>query len=236
MRKSVTVIVTILTILALGTSVFAETPRGLPHRYAPNSLDGRLTQVTRVEGGRTLAAWAYRNGPEYDIAVSRVDDNGRWTEPVFIGIDDGRDQVQPALAIDPDGNAYLAFADRAEGRILLSALCADGNAWSRPIALTAPGAEAASPALLVVGDRLVVAYQTGDELKMIDLPLTGTDGIASLLTIVDHPDPVEYVPDPGDTSPIDGWKDGRWIIDDQDRPVDVMIGRRGQNEGSDSPR
>ena len=236
MRKSVTVIVTILTILALGTSVFAATPRGLPHRYAPNSLDGRLTQVTRVEDGRTLAAWAYRNGAEYDIAVSRVDENGRWSEPMFIGIDDGRDQVQPALAIDADGNAYLAFADRAEGRILLSALCVDGEAWSRPVALTAPGAEATSPALLIVGDRLVVAYQTGGDLKMIDLPLTGTDGSASLLTIVDHPDPVEYVPNPGDASPIDGWKGGRWIIDDQDRPIDVMIPHRGSSENTASGR
>jgi hypothetical protein len=234
MRRSVAVIVSVLTILALGTSVLAASPRGVPHRYAPNSLDGRLTEVTRTEDGRTVAAWAYRNGAEYDIAISRTDENGRWSEPEFIGIDDGRDQVQPALAFDAAGNAYLAYADRAEGRVLLSALGADARTWSRPIALTAPGEGAESPALLVVGERLVVAYRIGDELKMIDLPLPGGNGI-SLQTIVDHPDPVEYVPNPGDT-PVDRWKDGRWVIDDKDRVVDVTSPIHGSSGGSDPTR
>lgn len=236
MRKSVTVIVTILSILALGTSVFAGPSRGAPHRYAPNSLDGRLAQIDRVEGDRALAAWAYRNGAEYDIAISRVDGNGRWTEPAFIGIDDGRDQIQPALALDANGNAYLAYTDRDERRVLLAVLRADRDEWSRPIALTAVGANAESPALHVVGNRLVVAYRIGDELQMIDLPLTETDGRPSLLTIVDHPDPVEYVPGPGGDSPTGGWKDGRWVIDDSDRPVNVTIPSRGTSESSGSIR
>lgn len=227
MRKSVTVLVAILMILALGTSVYAATPRGLPHRYAPKSLDGRLTQVTRVEDGSILAAWAYRNGPEYDIAISRADENGRWSEPVFIGVDDGRDQVQPVLTLDADGNAYLAFADRAAGRILLSKLRADGNGWTLPMVLTAPGTGAESPSLLVAGDKIIVAYRIGDEVKMIALPLTVMDGIVSLDTIVDHPDPVEYVSPPGDAPPIDGWKDGKWIIGDTEHSVEVMIQRRG---------
>ena len=71
---------------------------------------------------------------------------------------------------------------------------------------------------------------------MIDLPLTGTDGIASLLTIVDHPDPVEYVPGPGGDTPADGWRDGRWVIDDSDRPVNVTIPSRGTSESSGSIR
>jgi hypothetical protein len=236
MLKSVTVFLSLLTIFALGTSVLADPPRGVPHRYAPNSLDGRLAQIDRVEGDRTLAAWAYRNGAEYDIAISRVDENGQWTEPVFIGLDDGRDQTQPALALDADGNAYLAYADQAEQRVLVAVLRADRDEWSFSLAVTAPGAEAQSPALRVVGNRLVVAFRTGEELQMIDLPLTQTDDQPSLLTIVDGPEPVEYVPTPGTDSPIDGWKDGRWVIDDEDHIVHVTIPTRSTESGGNSRR
>jgi hypothetical protein len=236
MRRSITVLVAILSILALGTSVFAGPSRVAPHRYAPNSLDGRLARVDRVEGDRSLAAWAYRNGAEYDIAISRVDENGRWTEPAFVGIDDGRDQVQPALALDANGNAYVAYTDLAEGRVLLVVLRADRNSWSRPVALTRVGTGAESPALRVVENRLVVAFRIGDELQMIDLPLTDTDSLPSLLTIVDHPDPVEYTPDPIGETPCDRWEDGRWVIDDQDRPVNVTIPSRGTGETSGSTR
>jgi hypothetical protein len=232
MRKSVTVFVTVLSILALGTAVLADPPRGVPHRYAPNSLDGRLAQIDRVEGGRTLAAWAYRNGAEYDIAISRVDENGRWTEPIFIGLDDGRDQTEPALALDADGNAYLAYSDRDEQRVLLVVLRADRDEWTRPLALTSRGTEAQSPALRVVGNRLVVAYRTGEELQMIDLPLTQTGDQPSLLTIIDHPDPVEYTPTPGTDTPVDGWKDGRWVIDDEDHLVNVAIPTRSTETGT----
>ena len=236
MRKSVTVLVAILSILALGTSVFAGPSRAMPHRYAPNSLDGRLARIDRVEEDRSMAAWAYRNGAEYDIAISRVDESGRWTEPAFIGIDDGRDQVQPALALDANGNAYVAYTDRAEGRILLVVLHADRDQWSRPVALGKVGTGAESPALRVVANRLVVAFRIGDELQIVDLPLTDTDSLPSLLTIVDHPDPVEYIPNPGGESPTDRWEDGRWVIDDQDRPVNVTIPGRGPTENAGSTR
>jgi hypothetical protein len=236
MRKSVTVLISVLCILALGTVVLAGPRRGAPHRYAPNSLDGRLAQIERIEGERTLAAWAYRNGAEYDIAISQMDESGHWTEPVFIGIDDGRDQIQPALALDAGGNVYLAYSDRAEGRVLVVVLRADRNEWSRPVALSSRGAGAQSPLLHIVGNRLVVAYRTGEDLQMIDLPLTETNGLPSLLTIIDHPDPVEYVPGPGTDVPSDGWEDGRWIIDDQDHVVNVAIPSRGSTENGSSPR
>jgi hypothetical protein len=102
--------------------------------------------------------------------------------------------------------------------------------------LTAPGTGAESPALLVAGDQLIVGYRTGDEVKMIALPLTTMDGIASLHTIVDHPDPVEYIAPPGDDSPIDGWIDGRWIFVDSDPVVEVTIPRRGQSDTSGTKR
>ena len=142
---------------------------------------------------------------------------------MFIGMDDGRDQVQPVLALDADGNAYLAYADRALGRILVSKLRGDAGTWTLPMALTTRGTVAESPTLLIVRDQLVVAYSSEGQVKVMAVPLTAMDGIASLDSIVDHPDPVEYIPPPGDKSPSDGWQDGRWIIGDEDRPTDVMI-------------
>jgi hypothetical protein len=89
--------------------------------------------------------------------------------------------------------------------------------------------------LRVVSDRLAVAFRIGDELQLIDLPLTDTSGQISLLGIVDHPDPVEYVPDPGTDDPTDRWKDGRWILGGNDDVVDFTFPHRGTeyNTGND---
>ena len=92
-----------------------------PHRYLAGS-DGPLVQVSNPHDGRTWAAWAYRNGSEFDIAISHVDADGNWTEPVFVGRDDRRDQVQPAIAADEFGNVYLAWSERATGRVMVSVL------------------------------------------------------------------------------------------------------------------
>ena len=59
--------------------------------------------------GVTWSAWAYRNGAEYDIAVSWLDSSGRWSEPELLGFDDDVDQRDPALLVDRNGVVYLAY-------------------------------------------------------------------------------------------------------------------------------
>ena len=78
MRKPLAVVTLVCCIALIAASPALTAPRGrdLPHRYLPNSLDGRLSQVTNPEDGSNWSAWAYRNGGEYDIAVSHRGQDG----------------------------------------------------------------------------------------------------------------------------------------------------------------
>jgi hypothetical protein len=231
MRKTVMILISTFTILALSGSVLAASPRELPHRYNPNSMDGKLTQLTRATDGRTWAAWAYRSGAQYDVAVTSTDENGYWSDPIFIGSNNDGDQVQPVMAGDVDGNVYLAYTDRASGRIQLATLSAGTDRWTPAIPLTEPGSGASSPALRVVRDRLVVAYRSGRGIDMIDLPLAGIDGGFSSTTINDNPDPVEYRPNPKDDG--DEPEDGITTIRTDDQIYDILgSGRKRSNGGT----
>jgi hypothetical protein len=236
MRRLGTILISLLTILALGGSILAANPRGVPHRYLPGSLDGGLERVTVADGGRTVAAWAYRSGAQYDIAISFTDEQGRWSEPLFFGENDGRDQIAPALTADGSGNLYLAFTDRTEGRVLLSWSRADAQFWSAPLALTAPASTVDSPAVRVVGDRLVVAFRLDGRITMIDLPLAGEGGL-SLQGISDHPDPVEYVPGAGGDEPnADGDATDEEIIGGGTLPAEIGLPGPKKSQTSDTLR
>ena len=171
-----------------------------PQRYAPAALDHGLVQIEAPDG-RIWSAWAYRNGAEYDIAIAVRDAEGVWGEPSLIGLDDGRSQIRPSLAVDSGGNLYLAYAERTTGRILLTTRAPQGS-WAAPVAMTSPGARSTSPSLRVVGSRLVLAFRNGDNVDVIDLPLATGDrfGDEYLRGFTDGPDPVG---DPEDAEPPD---------------------------------
>ena len=193
MRKSLTMLVSLLAIAALGTAAVADSPRGLPHRYAPRSMDGRIHQVDVPANHTTIATWSYRSGSQFDIAVSSADANGRWTEPVFFGRDDNRDQVDPVVAADSAGNVYLAYTDRDQGRVMLSTRPAGRTDWSTPLAVTPLDSGAETPGLLVTGDRLVVAFQIDRQIQLIEIPISV--GQSGLLGLTDDSDPVGHEDD-----------------------------------------
>ncbi len=197
MRKTLALLVAFACLIVC-TQTFAGRGRdvGRPHRFAPESRDGGLVRIQNPTDGRTWAAWSYRNGAEFDLAVSATDAAGFWSEPVFVGLDDGSDQIQPAITVDRLGTVYLAFVDRTADTILITVLRAGTDAWSVPKALTEPRVRGRSPSLAVVGTRLVVAYRSGDEVRIMDLPLLpapslpmGTQGIN------DGPDPTGIIDD-----------------------------------------
>ena len=101
-------------------------------------------QDERVPGaGDVWAAWSYRNGAEYDIAVSVLVD-GRWSEPTLLEAGSGRDEVEPALSVDKRGNLYLAYSTRREEAVYLTVLPAGASQWSAEVPLSTAG-ESARP-------------------------------------------------------------------------------------------
>ena len=89
---------------------------------------------------------------------------------MFLGRDNGIDESEPAIAVDAAGTTYLAYATTNPSRVALAVLPANAAVWSEPVIVS--GAEtASSPALLLVGNRLVVAYRTphGVDVSAADL-------------------------------------------------------------------
>jgi hypothetical protein len=164
----------IATALVTGlTVVAAQDALDLPTSYSPRLLDSRPVVVTDDLTGTAWSAWTYRVRGESDIALSFRGSNGEWTEPVFIGAEDRRDQIQPALQRDDNGNVYLAYVVRQTGAIHTTALAVGREGFFAPTQVTGSGERASSPTLRVVGDRLVMAYRSGRQVKMLDWAMLG---------------------------------------------------------------
>ena len=189
MRKLLTVI--IFTILVSGMVSAAGKRVGRsdhPPRYLPNSFDGAIVQATNAVDGRLWSAWSYRNGGEFDLALSMSTSPGVWSEPLLIGLDDGLDQVQPAISIDSRGAAYVAYADGA-GSIRLTTLQPGGSEWSRPIDVAVGADRLSNPSLMLVGNAVVVGYRSGESVSLRAFPLLPAEFDNQVRSIYDGPDP-----------------------------------------------
>jgi len=197
MRRPLTVFV-VASCLALCTGTLIAGPRLLPDRYSPGALDRDLSMTRQASpttsttvgeaGARIVSAWAYRNGAEFDVAVSYLEPNGVWSEPVFFGEDDGLNQIRPALAADEAGNLYLAYEQSPSGTILISALAAGSKTWTPPSAVSEVGVTSRMPSLRVVGERIVVAFHSRGGVTILDFPLLR--GPTGGFNFVDGPDPI----------------------------------------------
>lgn len=172
MRKTLALVTVLACCSAFALPTLAAgREAGRPHRFVPEALDAGLVRVHNPLDGRTWAAWGYRNGGEFDLALSFTTDGVSWSEPTLFGLDNASDQVEPTFALDPSGTLYLAFTDRGAKAIRLSVLPAGGTQWSTPALLTNPLLHGHSPALAVVGDRLVVAFRSKQQVLLFDVPL-----------------------------------------------------------------
>lgn len=180
----------------------------VPQRDYVARLDGQVVSANRLDGS-AVAAWTYRGSGETDIAVAIRDVDGSWSGTVFFGQRDRVDQAEPAVVVDGRGTTYLAFASRVPGRVYLSMLPAGATAWTRPELISGSEA-AASPALAIVRDRLVVGVKTVRGIQILDLP--GYIPGASSRGIQDGPDSVDPLgaSDPGNSGggSDDGDQDG----------------------------
>jgi len=175
-----------------------------PLRYLPNSFDGAIVQAENTVDGRLWSAWSYRNGGEYDLALSVSTAPGVWSEPILIGLDDGLDQQQPTISIDSRGATYVAYAD-GTGAIRLTALQPGGHQWSAPVTVASGGASRlSSPSLMVVGSALIVGFRDGDSISLRALPLLPPridNQIGNQVrSIYDGPDPTTGFDDDNDNN------------------------------------
>ena len=191
-----------------------------PHRYAPRSLDQELVQAVNPVDGSVLAAWGYREGGEYSIALA-VKTGDIWSEPVFIGRDDRLDQIDPALVFDSRGVAYLAFSVLQLGEVRITAIAGEPGAALVPRTVSPVGERSIAPALSVIAQRLVVAFRAGEGVVLRDLPLFSQEGSASTQGIQEGPDAVDPL----------GWV---WIGNGRDSD-EGNSGERWQSEDGKDP-
>lgn len=194
-RLATPLVVTLLLLTPPASLAAPSREAGVPHRYIAGALDDGLVRAEDPVHGTIWSAWAYRDGGEYSIALAVTGADGQWSEPVFIGRDDGLNQVQPSLVADPSGHLYVAWAVRESGAIYVAVRRAGQSVWSEPLRVNAPGGNGSAPTLRVIGDRLVIAYREGAGVALDELPLLGLP--IGTLGIIDSPDPVERGTDPG---------------------------------------
>ena len=180
--RSAVIFTICLTLLASAGSVFAG-GRGqrTPIRFAPNSLDQQPVTAVNPLDGSVWTAWAWRDGAEYSIALS-IQSEGVWSEPFFIGRDDNLNQVSPAIVFDDRGVAYLAWTVLPESQVMIVAIAESPQAGLNLRTVSTRNIPSTEPALAVVRDRLVVAFQADRKTVLRDLPLyrpntVGTNGI-----------------------------------------------------------
>jgi hypothetical protein len=176
MRKPILVSLTLGAVLC-GAGLALASP-DVPLRFAARNLDRGLVTVENPVNGRTIAAWSFRVGRQYDLALSIRDAGSTvWSEPQIFGAADAFQQEQPALAVDVAGNVYVAYAVRETGQIMLTTLREGADAFAAPIPVTTGTGRRGNPALRIVGARLIVAYRIGASIQIADLPLLAPEQI-----------------------------------------------------------
>ena len=178
-----------VAILASSWALAGERLADLPRRHSTAAQDGQPVSAT-LASGAAWSAWAYRISGEYAIALSFREPGGSWSEPSFIGLDDRMDQIDPNIVADGDENLYLAYAVRETGAIWVTALRAGRQIWFEPQQVTLQGERAGAPTLRIVGDRLVMGYRAGREVRLVDWELLRTYSSGGMTTegIQDGPD------------------------------------------------
>ena len=188
--KCITLAFCIILAATAGLSMAGLRGDRQPHRYAPLSLDQEPVLAVNPLNGSVLAAWGYREGREYSIALA-VKTGETWSEPVFIGRDDRLDQLDPALVFDDQGVAYLAFTVLPLREIWITAFAGEPAEALSPQIVTRNGHPSLTPALSVIADRLVLAFRSGEGVLIRNFPLFRPGGTYSTNGIQEGPDAVD---------------------------------------------
>lgn len=180
----------LLAALAGGYLIAAPAGPELPGHLFVEGLDGAPVIAVNPLDRSEWAVWAYRNGSEFDLALTFRNEGDFWSSPIFIGLDDGIDQVDPALAIDSHGGLYLLFAERPTGRVRLGILPSGAESFIGPFTVSEAGQHAGSPALEIYGEHVVIAYHAADGTTIRRYPVLTPD-MAFVKGIQEGPDAID---------------------------------------------
>ena len=178
----------------LGTEVVTTSLRGEPLIWG---LRGRLSRTVKVLNPRgdqngdlwpvivesnqgpayPWVVWSRFNGRDYDLAWSRWTSKGwRPVEPIRLGQANG-DDLDPDLAFDADGQAYLAWAREEHGSFGVYVSVWLKSNWMSPVLVSEPGVESRYPVIVGFEDNAVmIEFSTaaGLELQRVAFSAPGT--------------------------------------------------------------
>lgn len=110
--------------------------------------------------GRTIVAWSFNNGTDYDVVVS-VFDGGAWSTQLTLA-GGPLNQLDPQLAIDPGtGDLHVVYwEDGSDERVLHRQSDSAGQVWSSATTVSQNGDVAVRPAIVFYQGQQVVAYES----------------------------------------------------------------------------
>lgn len=149
-------------------------------------------RVAMDADGEAVAVWRRSNGANTVIQGAGRPPGGSWSTPVTLS-ELGQNSNQPRVAVDPDGDAFVAWT-RAGALPAQVASRAAGGSWSTPVVISEAGATATQAQVAVDsgGDAVVVwqrsngtnviaqasGFATGPHLRASSLPSAGVVGEA----------------------------------------------------------
>ena len=114
-----------------------------------------------LSDGRVLVAWARNSAQGYDVVAS-VHTTAGWS-PVQVIADSTDDEVDPALAVEPNGTVHVVYTvlgqQAQESRVVYRQAPPSLAAWSAEVPVSAPGELARRPSAAWDGQTLRVAYE-----------------------------------------------------------------------------
>jgi hypothetical protein len=140
-------------------------------------MDGFEPQVVVAPDGTVIAVWTRSDGSNFRIQSSNRTPNGSWAAAQTIS-DPGVSASGPAVAVDPSGNASVAWtqSDGTNLRIY-SAYRPSGGSFGSPVVVSASGQDASAPTVSMDNSgNTLLAWQRTDGTKLRVQTATRTPG------------------------------------------------------------
>ena len=123
--------------------------------------DGVPSIVQHPVTGEFLAAWARNSAAGHDIVLSRFHD-GAWSDPVIVAGGAG-DQVDPWLAVAPDGGVHLVYAtDEPAHAVWYTTAPSDLSLWTPALRVSEATVAATRPSVVFHEGSPHVVYEAHD--------------------------------------------------------------------------